>query len=291
MHQLPDLRTRVAIVTGASRGVGRAVALRLAAAGAAVCVASKSEESRADLPGSIHETAAAIEALGARALALKTDVRSAADLERMVAATVEAFGRLDILVNNAGALWWRDVIDTPPKRFDLVMEVNARAAFIASHYALPHMIAGGWGHIINMSPPVEPAHAPHKTAYFISKFGMTLLAHGLAGEVADKNVACNALWPVTLVESQATINFGIGDRSQWRKADILADAALAICSFEPRQLTGNALSDEEILAMVGITDLSRYACVEGTSPPRLQDLSAEATHGHGGSPFARRPQR
>jgi citronellol/citronellal dehydrogenase len=290
MFKLPDLQGRVAIVTGASRGVGRAVALRLAEAGCSLCVAAKSLESRPDLPGSIHETVEAIEKLGGKAIAQRTDVRSAADLENMVAAAVKAFGKVDILVNNAGALWWRDVVDTPPKRFDLVMEVNARAAFIASHYALPHMIAGGWGHIINMSPPVNVAHAPHKTAYFISKFGMTLVAHGLAGEVADKNVACNALWPVTLVESQATINFGIGDRSQWRKADILADATAAICSFEPKELTGNALSDEEALALVGVTDLGPYACVPGSTPPRLDMLGHDVTHDRGGNPYVRRPK-
>jgi citronellol/citronellal dehydrogenase len=203
---------------------------------------------------------------------------------------MESFGRIDILVNNAGALWWNDVTATPPRRFDLVMEVNARASFLTSHFALPHMIAGGWGHIIMMSPPVNIAHVPHKTAYFMSKFGMTLVAHGLAGEVADQNVACNALWPATLVESQATINFAIGDRSQWRTTDVLADATLAIVSHEPRALTGNAFIDEEILAMVGITDLSSYACVEGATPARLEDLALDATHRRGGNPFGRRPQ-
>ncbi len=290
MFKLPKLEGRVAIVTGASRGIGKAVALRLAEAGCKICVAAKSERSRSELPGTIQETAAAIEALGGEALAVKTDVRSTAALEAMVARTVERFGRLDILVNNAGALWWRDVVDTPPRRLDLMLEVNTRAAFVASHFALPHMLAGGWGHIVMMSPPVNVGAVPHKTGYFISKFGMTLVAHGLAGEVADKNVACNALWPATLVESQATINFAIGERAQWRKADVVADATVALCGFEPRELTGNAFLDEEVLAMVGVTDLSSYACVPGSEPTRMERLALDATHDRGGNPFARRPR-
>lgn len=290
MFKLPDLSGRVAIVTGASRGIGKAVALRLAEAGCDVCVAAKSVRSREQLPGTIHDTAAEIEEHGRRALAIRTDVRSPDDIETMVRRTVDELGRLDILVNNAGALWWNDVVDTPPRRFDLMMQVNARAAFIASHFALPHMIEGGWGHIIMMSPPVNVAAAPHKTGYFISKFGMTLIAHGLAGEVADQNVGCNALWPATLIESQATINFAIGSREQWRKADVLADATLAICAHEPRELTGNAFIDEEILEMVGVDDFASYACVEGASPARMDQLDPETTHGRGGNPFARRPQ-
>ena len=282
MFKLPDLSGRAAIVTGASRGIGKAVALRLAEAGCDVCVAAKTVEPRPDLPGTIGETAAAVEALGRRAIAVRTDVRSAADLEAMVRAAKDAFGRIDVLINNAGALWWKDVSDTPPNRYDLVMEVNARASFLASHFVLPHMLEGGWGHIVMMSPPVNVDAVPHKTAYSMSKFGMTLVAHGLAGEVADRNVACNALWPATLVESQATINFGIGGREMWRKSDILADATLAICSFEPSTLTGNAFIDEEILSKVGVTDFSSYACVEGTTPLKMTDLQASTTHGRGG---------
>ena len=291
MFKLPDLSGRVAIVTGASRGIGKVVALRLAEAGCDVCVAAKSVRSRSLLPGNIHETQAAIEVLGRRAIAVRTDVRKVDQLENMVNETVDTFGRVDILVNNAGALWWHDVTGTPARRYDLVMEVNARASFVTSQLVLPHMIKAGYGHIVMMSPPVNLAHIPHKTAYFMSKFGMTMIAHGLAGEVADQNIACNALWPATLIESQATINHGIGDRSQWRTADIIADATLAICGHEPRTLTGNAFLDEEVLAMVGVDDLDGYACVPGTSPLRMDQLDAAATHNRGGNgaAFARRP--
>lgn len=281
---LPDLRGRAAIVTGSSRGIGKAVALRLAEAGCDLCIAAKSLEAQPNLPGSILETKAAVEAIGRRAIAVQTDVRQAEQIENMVARTVEAFGRVDILVNNAGALWWRDVVDTPAKRFDLIMDVNARASFLAAHYVLPHMVNAGWGHIINMSPPVDTRAVPHKTAYFISKFGMTLIAHGLAGEVAEANVACNALWPATMIESQATINFGLGDRSQWRTAEIIADATLAICSFEPRTLTGHAFIDEQILQRVGVTDFDRYNCVEGGTPLRLDQSALGVTHDKGGTP-------
>lgn len=282
--ELPDLSGRAAIVTGSSRGIGKAVALRLAEAGCDLCIAAKSLEPTPSLPGSIMETKADVEALGRRAIAVQTDVRREEQIENMVGKAMEAFGRVDILVNNAGALWWRDVVDTPAKRFDLIMDVNARASFLAAHYVLPHMVKSGWGHIINMSPPVDVNAVPHKTAYFISKFGMTLIAHGLAGEVSEENVACNALWPATMIESQATINFGLGDRSQWRSADIIADAALAICSFEPRTLTGNAFIDEEILARVGVTDFDRYNCVEGGTPLRLDQSALGVTHGKGGTP-------
>lgn len=291
MFELPDLSGRVAIVTGASRGIGKAVALRLAEAGAAICVAAKSTRSREALPGTIFDTRDAIEAAGGRAIAVRTDVRKVADLEAMVRATEEAFGKVDILVNNAGALWWKDVRDTPPRRFDMMMEVNARAAFVTSHLVLPGMIERRWGHIVMMSPPIDVARVPHKTGYLISKLGMTLVAHGLAGEVGDDNVACNALWPATLIESQATINFQIGGPRQWRKADIVADATLAICSFEPAELTGNALIDEEALRLVGVEDFDAYACVPDGEPARMDELALEATHGRGGNPFARRPVR
>ncbi len=141
----PDLKGRVAVVTGASRGIGKALALRLARCGADVVIAAKSETSTEKLPGSIYDTAAEVRALGARALAVPADVRSDEAVRGMIEKTVAEFGRIDILINNAGALWWRKVIDTPPKRFDLMMGVNVRAAYLTSHYALPHMIRNKWG--------------------------------------------------------------------------------------------------------------------------------------------------
>lgn len=261
-----NLTGKVAVITGASRGVGRAVALKLAQEGVDVVIAAKTTEPDPRLPGTIYEVAKEVEALGRRALPVKTNVRELADIEHMVKQTLDTFGRVDILVNNAGALWWYPVMDTPPKRFDLVMDVNVRAAFLCSQAVLPAMIERQWGHIINMSPPIDFSVLPGKVAYMISKFGMTMLAMGLAEEVREQNVAVNALWPVTPIESYATINFGMGDPSMWRKADILADAVHAIVSHEPGTYTGQALLDEDILREAGVTDFDKYACVPGSTP-------------------------
>ncbi len=266
---MEDLRGRVAVVTGASRGIGRALALGLAQAGCAVVVAAKSTESTEKLPGSIHTVAAEVEALGAAALPVQVDLRDAERIEALAARTVERFGRIDILINNAGALWWRPLLDTPAKRFDLMTAVNARASFLTCRAVLPHMIRGKWGHIINMSPPLDMAMVPGRIAYAISKLGMTLLTHGLAEEVRADNIAVNSLWPVTIIESQASINHGLGTREMWRKPDILVDCVLRLVRKPPAEVTGRALLDEDFLRSEGVTDFGGYACVPGTGPPRL----------------------
>lgn len=263
---MPGLEGRVAVVTGSSRGVGRALALALARQGCAVVVAAKSVESTPKLPGSIYSVAREVEALGARALPVRVDVRDAEQIDALARQTLEHFGRVDVLVNNAGALWWQPVAETPVKRFDLVMGVNVRAAFLASRAFLPAMIEAGGGHVINMSPPIDPKIAPGKVAYCISKFGMTLLTYGLAEEVRPHNVAVNSLWPVTIIESQASINWGLGKRDMWRKPDILADCVARMVRKPPRELTGQALLDEDFLRAEGVTDFSGYACVPGSQP-------------------------
>ncbi len=197
------------------------------------------------------------------------DVRDADQIEAMTAQTMTRFGRIDILINNAGALWWKPVLETPAKRFDLVMGVNARAAFLASRAVLPHMMERKWGHIINMSPPIDLKIAPGKVAYFISKFGMTLLTHGLAEEVRPHHIAVNSLWPVTIIESQATINWGMGSREMWRKTDILVDCVLRLVQKDPAEITGQALLDEDFLRQEGVTDFGNYSCVLGTNPSRI----------------------
>jgi citronellol/citronellal dehydrogenase len=263
------LQGRVAIITGASRGIGRAIALGLARHGCHIVAAAKSVESSERLPGSIHTVAKEVEALGASALPIQIDVREADQIEAMTAQAVQHFGRIDILINNAGALWWKPVQETPVKRFDLVMGVNARAAFLASRAVLPSMIERRWGHIINMSPPIDLKVVPGKIAYFISKFGMTLLTHGLAEEVRLHHIAVNSLWPVTIIESQASINWGLGPREMWRKPDILVDCVLRLVQKDPAEVTGQALLDEEFLQREGIKDFSHYACVPGTNPQRI----------------------
>jgi len=263
----PDLHGRVAVVTGASRGIGKALAIRLAEEGADVVVAAKSEQSTEKLPGSIHETAQAIQALGRRAVAIPTDVRNEDAIQNMIDRTVSEFGRLDILVNNAGAIWAQPILQTPPKRFDLMMSINVRAAYVASYYALPHMIKQKWGHILNMCPRLSLDPSPGRVAYMISKLGMARLAIGLAAEHKNDNIAANALWPRTIIESQASINWKMSDRSQWRTPEILCDASLAIFAQEPRTSTGNQWIDEDALAkLASVTNFDHYWC-EG-KPPR-----------------------
>src|SRR5438552_5013419 len=168
------LQGRVAIVTGASRGIGRALALALARAGCHVVIAAKSTESTEKLPGSIFTVAAEVEALAARALPVQVDVRDAEQIEAMAAKALERFGRIDLLINNAGALHWAGILDTPPKRFDLVTGVNARAAFLCCRAVLPAMIRLGGGHIVNISLPLDQSIRPGRIAYGVSKLGMTL---------------------------------------------------------------------------------------------------------------------
>jgi len=260
---------KVAIVTGASRGIGRAVALGLARAGWAVVVAAKSTESTEKLPGSVFTVAAEVEALGGQVLPFPIDLRDADKIDQLAAATLDRFGRIDLLVNNAGALHWANVPETPAKRFDLVMGVNVRAAFLCCRAVLPSMVRQGGGHIVTMSPPLDLAILPGRVAYGISKLGMTLLTLGLAEEVRRQRINVNALWPATIIESQASINHHLGTPAQWRTADILVDCVLRLVAKEPGTFTGQALIDEDFLRAEGVTDLDRYACVPGTTPPRL----------------------
>jgi citronellol/citronellal dehydrogenase len=194
----------------------------------------------------------------------------------MVKQTLDRFGRIDILINNAGALWWKPVLETPGKRFDLVVGVNARAAFLCCRAVLPAMIAQRSGHIINMSPPLDLGMLPGRVAYGISKLGMTLLTHGLAEEVRPHHVAVNSLWPVTIIESQASINWGLGSREMWRKPDILVECVLRLVGKEPAEITGRALLDEDFLRAEGVTDFGLYACVPGSEPRRISWAAAAA---------------
>jgi citronellol/citronellal dehydrogenase len=276
MRAMSSEPKRVAIITGACRGIGRAIALGLAQAGYRIVVAAKTTTSTEKLPGSIHTVAEEIEAQGGEALAVQVDVRDDAKIEALTASTLARFGRIDVLVNNAGALHWRSVIETPAKRFDLVMDVNARAAFLCCRAVLPTMIAQRDGHIINLSPPLDLTMVPGRVAYAISKLGMTLLTHGLAEEVRPHRIAVNSLWPVTIIESQASINWGLGTPAQWRKPDILVDCVLRLVRKPAEELTGQSLLDEDFLRAEGITDFGQYACVPGTEPPRLSWTGAPA---------------
>ena len=263
------LEGKVAFITGASRGVGKALALGLARAGCDIVATGRSITEHPKLPGTILDTAAEVEALDRKALALQLDVRDDQAVETVAKRTLDTFGHVDFVINNAGALFWRPMAETPLKRFDLVMGVNARGAFACTRAFLPAMLQNGFGHVLMMSPPVDPAGAGGKIAYAISKFGMTLIAHGLAKELSGTNVACNALWPVTMIESYATINFELGGPRMWRKPDILVDATLRIFAKEPRSFTGHALFDEDFLRGEGVTDFTGYRCDPDHEPPRV----------------------
>ena len=244
------LNGRVAIVTGSSRGIGRELVLRLAGEGARVVVSGKSENAQEALPGTIHSVAEEVEALGGQALAVRCDVREESQVANVVEATVQHFGRLDIVINNAGALWWEPVLQTPVKRYDLMWQINVRAAFLTSYYALPHLVRNGWGHIIMNSPALSTTGHPGKAAYMTTKHGMTAVALGVAAEHMDDNVAANAIWPATPIDSAATRNWGsdkMGTPEQWRTPEIYVDAVMQVLTSEPRTFTGRAVTDEQVL--------------------------------------------
>lgn len=260
--ELP-LAGRVAVITGASRGIGRALALRLAREGADIVVAAKSETASAALPGSIYTVAEEVRGLGRQALPMRVDVRNEEDIANLMSAADATFGRLDILVNNAGALWWEPLLKKPPQRYDLMWQVNVRASYLTAYYALPIMIRGGWGHIINCSPAISNTPSPGYVAYMSTKMGMSRLAIGIAAEHREDNVAANALWPAAPIESQATLNWGstkMGTPEQWRTPEIFCDAVMEILRRPPADCTGRQVTDEEVLREAGWTeaDLERY---------------------------------
>lgn len=271
MPPSPDLTGQVALVTGASRGIGRCIALKLASLGADIVVAAKTVTPQPTLPGTIHSVAAEVRALGRRALAVQCDVRADEDVAKMVDAAEAAFGRVDILVCNSGALWWKKVEDTPMAKFDLVHGVNSRAVFSCVRAVLPGMLRRGRGRIVVMSPPVDMGWLRQggKVAYLLSKFGMTMIAHGLAKEVEGTGVSVNALWPATFVESSATKNFKMAERREWRKADVVADAVAGMVGEDAAAFNGRAVIDEEYLRSIGVRDFSKYRVVSDYEPRKV----------------------
>jgi citronellol/citronellal dehydrogenase len=263
-----ELSGRGALITGASRGIGACLARELAADGMAVALAARSTRSREKLPGSIPEVAAAIEKSGGRAVPFQVDVRKAAEVSALPGQARDALGRLDLVIHNAGALWWKPALETPAKRLDLVWQVNVRAAFLLAAAAAPLMDRGG--HIIFVSPPVDDRPHPGMVAYTVSKYGMTHAALGLSAEWRQRGIAVHALWPATLIESQATINWRLGRREEWRRPEILADAVRVLAGRDPAEGSAGAVLDEDLLRAAGVTDFGRYACVPGSDPPRLE---------------------
>lgn len=266
---------KVAFITGASRGIGYACAQRLAREGWNIVVAAKTVTPNPKLPGTIYTAAEALRAFGTQVLPVACNVRDVDSVRQAAETTLDHFGRVDVVINNAGALWWRDMDETPMSKFDLVMEVNARGTYAVTEAFLPAMKAQQSGHVINMSPPIDLDVVPGHIAYMISKFGMTMIAVGIAEEFKDDHIYGTALWPKTLIESHATINFGMGSAQLWRKADILADATWEILQH-PEQSNGKALIDEDFLREVGYTDFDQYLCVEDGTPLALDNTVMRA---------------
>ena len=256
-----DLSGKTLFITGASRGIGRAIALRAARDGANIAIAAKSDVANPKLPGTIHSVAAEVEAAGGRALALRCDIRDEEAVAAAVAATVDAFGGLDILVNNASAIWLRGTLDTPMKRFDLMQQVNSRGSFLCAQACLPHLLKAPNPHILTLCPPpsLDPKWWGPFTAYTLAKMGMSFVTLGLAAEFGPQGVAVNALWPRTLIATEALNMIPGVDRRNGRHPSIMADAAHAVLVREAKGFTGNFLIDDEVLRAAGITDLSGYA--------------------------------
>ena len=269
---METLAGKTLFITGASRGIGLAIARRAAADGANIAIAAKSAVPNPRLPGTIHTAAAEVEAAGGRALALKCDIREEDEVHAAVAKTVETFGGIDILVNNASAIWLRGTLDTPMKRFDLMQQVNARGTFLCAQACLPHLLRAPNPHILTLAPPpsLEPGWwAPH-AAYTLAKMGMSFVTIGLGAEFGPQGVAANALWPKTIIATDALNMIPGIDIARCRKPEIVADAAHAILVRPARGFHGQFLIDEDVLRTAGVTDFSRYA-VDASQTP-LPDL-------------------
>lgn len=257
-------------ITGGSRGIGLAIALRAAADGASIAIAAKTSDPNPKLPGTIHTAAAEIEAAGGKALAIQCDLRDELQIEAAVNQAAEAFGGIDILVNNASAINLTRTDATPAKRFDLMFDVNVRGTFLTSQAALPHLrksaADGRNPHILNLSPPLsmKPVWFKNHVAYTMAKYGMSMCVLGMAEEFKRDGIAVNALWPRTVIDTAALQMIPGIDALAGRKPEILADAAYIIFNRPSSECTGNFFVDDELLASEGITDLEKYSVTPGT---------------------------
>jgi citronellol/citronellal dehydrogenase len=268
---MATLKGKVLFITGGSRGIGLAIAVRAARDGARIAIAAKTTEPHPKLPGTIHTAAQQIRAAGGEALAIQCDIRFADQVEAAVAQTAGAFGGIDICLNNASAISLTGTLETPVKTFDLMNQINYRGAWLACRACLPHLLNAPSPHILNLSPPLnlDPRWFGPHTAYTIAKYNMSLVVLGLAEELKGK-VAVNALWPQTWIDTAAIRLVGGPQAARHcRKADIMADAAHAVLT-KGLDFTGNFLIDEQVLRNEGVSDFARYACAPGE--PLRRDL-------------------
>ncbi|MGA7486499.1 MAG: NAD(P)-dependent oxidoreductase [Xanthobacteraceae bacterium] len=264
-----SLKGRTLFITGASRGIGLAIALRAARDGAGIAIAAKTDKPHPKLPGTIFTAAEEIVAAGGKALPLVVDVRDEAQVKDAIERTIATFGGLDIVVNNASAVARTPVVETDMRRFDLMHQVNTRGTFMVSKYAIPHLEKAGNPHILMNSPPLDLREQwfAGSTAYSIAKYGMSLVVLGLAGELREKGIAVNALWPRTTIATSAIKNLLGGERvmRMSRTPAIMADAAYRVFHKPARRFTGNFLIDDSFLAGEGIADFEHYR-VDPTEP-------------------------
>lgn len=272
---MQNLNGRTLFITGASRGIGLAIALRAARDGANIAIAAKSAEPHSKLPGTIYTAAEAIERAGGHALPLRVDVRDAAQVEAAVQETIERFGTIDCLINNASAISLTGTLATPISRFDLMMSVNVRGTYLCSKACLPHLMRANNPHILTLCPPLNlsPKWFKNHCAYTISKYGMSMCVLGMAEEFRDRKVAVNGLWPRTLIATAALNVIPEADASRARREDIMADSAWHILTSASDDCTGNLFIDEEVLARAGVTDFDQYDVVKGVTP--IKDLFVE----------------
>lgn len=269
---MASLSGKTLFITGASRGIGRAIALRAAQDGANVAIASKSSAPNPKLPGTIHSVAREVEQAGGRALALKCDIREEEQVLAAVAETADAFGGIDILVNNASAIWLRGTLDTPMKRFDLMQQVNSRGSFLCAQACLPWLLRAPEPHILTLAPPpsLDPKWWGPHTGYTLAKMGMSFVTLGLAAEFGPQGVAVNALWPRTIIATDALNLIPGTEPSRCRTPDIVADAAHAVLVQPASRRSGEFLIDEDVLREAGVEDFTRFAV--DPSQPLLPDL-------------------
>lgn len=264
---MTTLQGRTIFITGGSRGIGKAIALRAAKDGANVVIAAKTAEPHPKLPGTIYTAAEEVEAVGGKALACVVDIRQEGLVDAAVQRTIETFGGIDILINNASAIQLTGTLQTPMKRYDLMHSVNVRGTYLTSQKCLPHLLKSENPHILNLSPPLnmEEKWFKNHVAYTMAKYGMSMCVLGMAGEFRKKGVGVNALWPRTTIATAAIKNIVGGEEmmKKSRKPEIMADAAHWILTQDAKECTGNFFIDEDLLRENGVTDFEHYSVVPG----------------------------
>jgi len=264
-----SFQNKTVLITGASRGIGKAIGLRLAREGANIVIASKSVEENPKLGGTIYSAAEEMEKAGGKALAVQCDIRFEDQVQNVIDKAVATFGGIDILINNASAINLNSTEQVEPKRYDLMFDINVRGTFMVSKACIPHLKKGTNAHILNLSPPInmDMKWFSKHLAYTMSKYDMTMIALGLAAELKKYNIAANTLWPKTTIATAAVQNLLGGEMlmKMSRTPDIIAESAFYILSKSSTECTGNSFIDEDVMAKEGITDLSQYSVVPGAT--------------------------